>query len=76
MGGLGPVDQSGRLLRPGFSCRVDFTQAQVEYAGLAPGYAGVYQVNVRVPDVSGPNATLTCGWDVETQAVAAIWISR
>jgi uncharacterized protein (TIGR03437 family) len=42
------------------------TQASVGYAGLAPGYAGLYQMNVTVPtgltagdnalDVSGPDA--------------------
>ena len=28
--------------------------ARVEYAGLAPGFAGLYQINVRVPAALGP----------------------
>lgn len=29
--------------------------ALVQYVGLAPGYAGLYQVNVRLPDLVGAN---------------------
>jgi uncharacterized protein (TIGR03437 family) len=28
------------------------------YAGLAPGFAGLYQVNVQVPPLAGGNYTL------------------
>jgi uncharacterized protein (TIGR03437 family) len=34
-------------------------QAEVEYAGLAPGYVGLYQFNVKVPSVSGGDWPLT-----------------
>jgi uncharacterized protein (TIGR03437 family) len=28
--------------------------AELQYAGLAPGFVGVYQVNFRVPELQGP----------------------
>ena len=31
------------------------TQSEVYYAGLTPGYAGLYQVNLQLPDTVGPN---------------------
>ena len=70
MTGLGPVDQNGMLSKPGFFCRFDFTQANLSYVGLAPGLTGFYQVNVEVPDLSEASGTLTCGWDVSTEASA------
>lgn len=33
--------------------------ATVRYAGLAPGYAGLYQVNVQVPDGVAPGSAVT-----------------
>jgi uncharacterized protein (TIGR03437 family) len=75
MGGLGPVDESGRLLRGGFTCRADATDARVEYAGLSPAFPGTYQVNVRVPE-GGPFSALTCGWDIDTQTTAPLPVSR
>jgi uncharacterized protein (TIGR03437 family) len=76
MTGLGPLDTSGQLLRKGFRCRFDFAEEVVEYVGLAPQYAGVYQVNLRVPDNAAQAQSLTCGWDFETQAVVPVSISR
>jgi uncharacterized protein (TIGR03437 family) len=35
------------------------TQAEVEYAGLAPGYVGLYQFNVKVPNVPADDWLLT-----------------
>jgi uncharacterized protein (TIGR03437 family) len=34
---------------------VTVNAAQVNYAGLAPGFAGLYQVNLKLPDTVGPN---------------------
>jgi len=41
-----------------FSLLLDGTAvapAQINYAGLAPGYIGLYQVNLKLPDSVGPN---------------------
>ena len=38
--------------------------ATVTYSGLAPGYVGLYQINVRVPAgiPSGPQTLTVSGW--------------
>lgn len=46
------------------SVRLDGRTAQMEFAGLAPGYVGLYQVNVRVPSDftdPAPNVVLSQG---------------
>jgi uncharacterized protein (TIGR03437 family) len=35
---------------------------RILYAGVVPGYAGLYQVNLRLPDGSPPNPELRIGW--------------
>jgi len=42
--------------------------AQVKFAGLAPGFAGLYQVNAVVPSgtVTGPNVSVTLSIDGQT----------
>jgi uncharacterized protein (TIGR03437 family) len=35
--------------------------AQILYAGLAPGFAGVYQINLRLPDSLAPDPELRIG---------------
>jgi uncharacterized protein (TIGR03437 family) len=58
--GLGPVSPSVIAGTPASSTTLSYTQntvtatvggknAQVMFAGLAPGYVGLYQVNVTVP---------------------------
>lgn len=58
--GLGPVDVPQRTGEPAPADRLSRTrvqpvvtvggrQATVEFSGLAPGYVGLYQLNVRVP---------------------------
>jgi uncharacterized protein (TIGR03437 family) len=32
------------------------------YAGLAPGFAGLYQINLRLPDTCGPNPEIRIGF--------------
>ena len=34
---------------------------QILYAGVAPGFGGLYQINVRLPDVIGPSAEIRIG---------------
>ncbi len=58
--GLGPVDAAGRATQP-FTCSIPtryrypirdgYVDAPVVFAGLAPGIAGVYQVDLRIPPV-------------------------
>jgi uncharacterized protein (TIGR03437 family) len=44
-----------RMAEPGVRVYFNDREAEVGYAGLAPGFAGLYQLNVRVPrEVSGP----------------------
>ena len=75
--GLGPVDNSGSLLRPGFTCRIADVAAEVLYAGAVPGTEGFYQVNLRVP-MTGPRGTgqvaVSCGWDESTRATGSTWV--
>ncbi|MEO8127308.1 MAG: hypothetical protein ABI822_09465, partial [Bryobacteraceae bacterium] len=75
MTGLGPVDGSGNIAS-GFQCRLDSTPAEVLYAGLAPGFTGFYQVNIRVPASPPLQASLTCGWDLDRQAVTTVMLGR
>jgi uncharacterized protein (TIGR03437 family) len=74
MTGLGPVDQNGLLTKPGFFCRFDSVPADVQYAGLAPGYLGTYQINIEVPSLADSAPSLTCGWDALTEAGTSIWL--
>jgi len=46
--GLGPTDASGKVT-DGIEVYIGERQAQVTFAGLAPGFPGVYQVNVTAP---------------------------
>ena len=72
--GLGPVDATGRTTQP-FSCTIAGRDGDLPtlFAGLAPGIAGVYQVDLRIPPHLTTNLTsptiieIICG-----PAVAAI----
>lgn len=71
--GLGrtrPDQLSGRLAPgaawlasgAGFSLRLDgvpVDAGRILYAGVAPGFAGLYQINLRLPDEPGPDPELT-----------------
>lgn len=37
---------------------IDDREAAVSFAGLAPGFAGLYQINVQVPESAGPGDVL------------------
>jgi uncharacterized protein (TIGR03437 family) len=52
--------------------------AQVEFAGLTPGFAGLYQVNAVLPagTPTGANVPLTLAIDGQTSAVVTIAVTR
>jgi uncharacterized protein (TIGR03437 family) len=55
--GLGVVRESGTAVRETVmqpEVTIGGTQALVLYSGLAAGYTGLYQVNVRIPDTLAP----------------------
>jgi uncharacterized protein (TIGR03437 family) len=65
-GGLGPTDTLSQVAAGSVTSAIGGTAATVGYAGLAPGYSGLYQMNITVPTglttgdkflfVSGPDA--------------------
>lgn len=46
--GLGPTDASGRVI-DNVEVYIGERKAQVSFAGLAPGFPGIYQLNVSAP---------------------------
>ncbi len=55
----GKIEQGTGDTLPAGSFQISFggKQAQVNYAGLAPGYVGLYQFNVVVPDIPANDLT-------------------
>ncbi len=65
------VQQLNQLAAP-FSISIGGVPAMVSYAGLAPGFVGLYQFNVVVPQVAAGNAvpvTFTLGGTSGTQTL-------
>jgi len=58
--GLGPVDSSGRVVDP-VEIYLGERKAQVLFAGLAPGFPGVYQLNVIAPTLATDRLYLRSG---------------
>lgn len=67
--GLGPVNHSVATgaaasanplsnVSGNVSATIGGVAAEISYAGLAPGFAGLYQVNIRVPQVAAGNLGL------------------
>jgi uncharacterized protein (TIGR03437 family) len=53
-GGIWPSSQLAQLVLP-VSVQIDGVNADVAYAGSAPGMvSGIFQINVRVPDLFSP----------------------
>jgi len=54
--GLGAVTRQGQLsvTTATVTAVVNGQELPVEFAGLAPGYAGLYQVNVPIPGATAP----------------------
>lgn len=48
-GVLPPNDATGARPAPPVTVIIDGIQAEVQYAGTAPGFAGLYQINVVIP---------------------------
>jgi uncharacterized protein (TIGR03437 family) len=61
--GLGAVTKQGQLsvTAAPVTALINGQELAVDFAGLAPGYVGLYQVNVRVPAATppGPGVSLT-----------------
>jgi len=46
-----------------FRAQVNFREVAIDYAGLSPGFVGLYQVNIRLPNDTPPGAaTFSFGW--------------
>lgn len=59
----GQVAQGAAALeRSGFVVLLDGVAAPVSYAGLAPGFAGLYQINLRVPESAGDWPVMRLGF--------------
>ncbi len=56
--GLGPTTASGSYFLTAHTTTVfvGSSPAEVQYSGLAPGFAGLYQVNVRIPSGLAPGS--------------------
>jgi len=53
---------------PGFEVWLDGTPvdpALILYAGVTPGYAGLYQVNLTIPANTGANPEIRIGWTTQ-----------
>lgn len=46
-------------------------QSLILYAGIAPGLAGVYQVNLKLPDSTGPNPEIRIGFS-DVMSIAGV----
>ena len=59
-GSKGPSAPNLALVTTTFSVLIDNQNAPIKYQGLAPGFAGLYQINVQIPAKStlGPNVPL------------------
>jgi uncharacterized protein (TIGR03437 family) len=73
--GLGPVspptppgrfaDAAARITTPDFRVLLNGTQidaSRIQYAGLTPGFAGLYQINVQLPADAPPNPEIRVGF--------------
>jgi uncharacterized protein (TIGR03437 family) len=73
--GLGPTlpaavpnqapESAATLATPGFQVWLNATAvdpSNVAYAGVTPGYAGLYQVNLFLPQDVSPNPEIQIGW--------------
>jgi uncharacterized protein (TIGR03437 family) len=60
-----PPIAAATLVTPGFQVWLNgiaVDPSNVPYAGVTPGYAGLYQVNLRLPADAPPNPEIRIGW--------------
>jgi uncharacterized protein (TIGR03437 family) len=66
---------AARVATPGFQVWLNGSPvdpSKVPYAGVTPGYAGLYQVNLFVPDGTPPNPEIRIGWTGQMSAAQLI----
>jgi len=77
--------QAASLKLPGFQILLDGSPvdpAAILYAGIAPGFAGLYQINLNIPPATGPNPEIRIGFDGTLSKpglllpLAIPWVSR
>jgi uncharacterized protein (TIGR03437 family) len=75
--GLGAVTQSGSLFRTAATVTavLNGVELPVQFAGLAPGFAGLYQVNVAVPAGTAPGLGLPLSLKVGGQTSNTVMIA-
>jgi uncharacterized protein (TIGR03437 family) len=66
----GQIVEGSNKLASSFEMSIGGLPAAVQYAGLAPNYTGLYQINIVVPNVSGNSPlTFTLGTTTGTQTL-------
>jgi uncharacterized protein (TIGR03437 family) len=75
--GLGAVTQSGQLSRTNAPVTVSLngTELPVSFAGLAPGFIGLYQVNVTIPAGTPPGLGISLMLNVGGQQSNSVLLS-
>jgi uncharacterized protein (TIGR03437 family) len=75
--GLGAVTQSGQLARTNAAVNVllNGTELPADFAGLAPGFIGLYQVNVTIPTSMPPGLGVPLTLKVEGQQSNSVLVA-
>jgi uncharacterized protein (TIGR03437 family) len=75
--GLGAVTQSGQLSRTNAPVTVmlDGTELTALFAGLTPGYFGLYQVNVTIPVGTPPGLNVPLSLKVGGQVSNTVQVA-
>jgi uncharacterized protein (TIGR03437 family) len=77
----GQAAPAGTLLRTKLPVTVAIggQDAEVQFAGAAPGFAGLTQINVKVPATAAPGAApvkMTVGGTPLNQGAITVWVSQ
>jgi uncharacterized protein (TIGR03437 family) len=75
--GLGAVTQQGQVFQTNAPVTVllNGTELQASFAGLAPGFAGLYQVNVTIPAGTPPGLGIPLTLNVGAQQSNSVLVS-